>query len=112
MLPLVTVHVAVCVFVWGKAEVDRPAPFLPCLGRFGEKNPKPCPQGVWGVSNEGENEGNGKGRNVCRLKGGWHGCEQGKVTPDIEYSEFFILPGTDVLIRRMPPRGKCARLVA
>ena len=47
-------------------------------------------------------------RHLC----GWHGCEQEKIAPDIEYSEFFILPGTDVLKRRMPPRGKCARLVA
>ena len=48
MLPPVTVHVA----IW-------------------RKNPKPCPQGVRVVSNEEGKRGNGKGRNVCRLKVGW-----------------------------------------
>ena len=63
LLPPVTVHVAICALVWGKVDnrIDRRAPFLPCLGRFGEKNPKPCPQGVRVVSNEGGKRGNGKG---------------------------------------------------
>lgn len=63
LLPPVTVHVAICALVWGKVDnrIDRRAPFLPCLRRYGEKNPKPCPQGVRVVSNEGGKRGNGKG---------------------------------------------------
>lgn len=71
LLPPVTVHVAICALVWGKVDnrIDRRAPFLPCLGRYGEKNPKPCPQGVRVVSNEGGKRGEWQELKCVQVKG-------------------------------------------
>ena len=57
LLPPVTVHVAICAIVWNRP----PGTFSTLFGAIWRKNPKPCPQGVRVVSNEGGKRGNGKG---------------------------------------------------
>ena len=37
---------------------------------------------------------------------GWHGCEQGKVTPDTEHIKLNIFPGADALKKENATKGE------
>ena len=61
-----------CGDLWPCLEkVDKlPAPFLPCLGRFGKTAPDPVDRECR-AAKMGETGDGWQGRNMCRLKGGW-----------------------------------------
>ncbi len=50
----VAVRVAICAHVWEKRINGRLAPFLPCLGRFGENSPQALLTGGAGQPKEGK----------------------------------------------------------
>ena len=65
LLPPVTVHVAICAIVWNRP----PGTFSTLFGAIWRKNPKPCPQGVRVVSNEGGKRGGWQGAKCVQVKG-------------------------------------------